>query len=92
MLALDTVVLTDNQATGSDGVNGGDGLGGGLYNLGTATVVNSLIKRNKAKGGSAGSGGLAGKALGGGVYNAGSISIDALTVIYGNSPDNRYGC
>ena len=29
---------------------------------------------------------------GGGVYNAGSIVIDALTVISGNSPENRHGC
>jgi hypothetical protein len=35
---------------------------------------------------------VAGNALGGGVYNGGSIWIDALTVIYGNTPDNRYGC
>jgi hypothetical protein len=42
--------------------------------------------------GSAGAGGLASNALGGGVYNAGSIPIDAPTVIYGNAPDDRYGC
>jgi hypothetical protein len=54
-------------------------------------LINSTIKRNKAKGGSA-SGGLSGNALSGGVYNARSIAIDALTVIFGNAPDNRYGC
>jgi hypothetical protein len=58
---------------------------GGLYNLGTATLSNSTITRNKAKGGQAGN------ALGG-VYSTGSIAIDALTVISGNTPDNRYGC
>jgi hypothetical protein len=66
--------------------------GGGHFNLSTATLIKSTITRNKAKGGSAGAGGLAGNALGGGVYNGGSISIDALTVISGNTPANRYGC
>jgi hypothetical protein len=33
-----------------------------------------------------------GDTLGGGVSNGGSISIGALTIISGNSPDNHYGC
>ncbi len=33
----------------------------------------------------------AANALNIGVYSAGSISIDALTVIFGNAPDNCYG-
>jgi hypothetical protein len=37
-------------------------------------------------------GGLVGNALGGGVYSTGSIAIDALTVIYGHLPEDRYGC
>jgi hypothetical protein len=30
--------------------------------------------------------------LGGGVFNVGTISIDALTFIFGNKPDNCFGC
>jgi hypothetical protein len=67
VLALDTVLLTANQAIGSDGASGGDGLGGGLFNLGTATLIKSTITGNTAKGGSAGAGGPAGNALDGGV-------------------------
>jgi hypothetical protein len=47
-------------------------------------------------GGAAGSGGQAGTALGGGVFNdifvGATVSIDALTVIFGNKPDNCFGC
>ncbi len=67
--------------------------------MGTATLNKSLITRNKAKGGEAGSGGAAGVGMGGGVYNEivaeASISIDALTAIFSNFADlfpDRYGC
>ncbi len=44
----------------------------------------------------AGAGGVSGNALGGGVYNwvdaGATIMIAPLTFIYGNKPDNRYGC
>jgi hypothetical protein len=71
---------------------GGDGLGGGLYNMGTATLSESAITGNKAKGGAADSGGLPGEAHGGGVYNdlGATLLIDALTWICGNGPDDRY--
>jgi hypothetical protein len=92
VITLDIVALTDNQATGGAALGGGDGLIGGLYRLGTATLIKSTVTRNKVKWGAADAGTLAGSALGGGVYNAGGISIDALTVISGNAPDNRYGC
>jgi hypothetical protein len=91
MLALDSDALFNNQATWGDDLNGRDGLGGELYNLGTASLTKSFVNRNRAKGGSAGAGGLDGVALSGGVDDAGGISIDALTVICGNTPDNRYG-
>jgi hypothetical protein len=74
----------------------GVGLGGGLFNLGTASLTKSTIAGNKARGGSAGAGGLAGNGLGGGVYNGAdagaTISIDPLTFVPGNTSDNRYGC
>jgi hypothetical protein len=83
-------------ASGSNGGDGGDGLGGGLYNGGKATVTESTISRNKAEGGDAGSGGSVGTGEGGGVYNnlaeGADISIDLLTAIFANLPDNCFGC
>ena len=79
------------------GANGGDGLGGGLDNLATATLSESAIFGNRAKGCGANSGGLPGEAHGGGVNNdilnnpLAAISIDALTWIFGDWPDDRYG-
>ncbi len=83
---------------GGTGGKGGDGLGGGLCNQGSVTLIQCLITGNKAQAGAAGSGGLAGEAWGGGVYNdllsdpAATISIDAWTLLYGNTPDDRFGC
>ena len=77
------------------GGNGGVALGGGLFNTGTATLTETTITGNKAKGGAAGSGGLPGLGVGGGVYNAGTISIDALDLIFGNEADlfpDCFGC
>ena len=65
--------LTDNKATGGRGGTEATAVtaqGGGLYNLGTTTLINSTITGNKAKGGVAGVGGVAGLGIGGGVYNA----------------------
>ena len=67
-------------------------LGGGLDNIGNAYVTKCLIASNAATGGTAGAGGQAGDALGGGICNSGTIQIDALTFIFGNSPDDRFGC
>ena len=101
-LTVSGSTLIANQAiggAGGAGANGGIALGGGLYNMGTATLIQSTITRNKAKGGAAGSGGAAGLGMGGGVYNdidsGATISIDALTAIFGNYADlfpDRYGC
>jgi hypothetical protein len=97
-LTVSRTTLFANQAIGGAGGtngNGGDGLGGGLFNLGTATVIQSIIVGNAAVGGSAGSGGQAGSGLGGGVFNyfftGATISIDTLTGIFGNKPDDRFG-
>jgi hypothetical protein len=81
------------------GGNGGNAQGGGLFNQGTATVIHSIIVGNAAMGGAAGSGGQAGSALGGGVFNyfftGATVSIDPLTVIFGNKADafpDCFGC
>jgi CSLREA domain-containing protein len=75
-------------AGGSNGGNGGDGLGGGLYNAGTANLIHSIIAFNHAASGEAGFGGMDGTGDGGGIFNAGALSIDALTVIFGNHPND----
>jgi hypothetical protein len=46
--------------------------------------VNSTIVHNLAQGGAGNTGG---QGEGGGVCNAGTISIDALTAIFGNKAD-----
>jgi len=66
VLALSTRAVTNNRAAGINGLYR-DGLIGGLYDLGTATLLKSLINRNKVKAGSADA--VVGNALGGGVYN-----------------------
>jgi CSLREA domain-containing protein len=72
--------ITHNHAIGGDGGNGGDGLGGGLYNAGTANLIDSIIAFNHASGGDA---------HGGGIFKAGgTLTIDALTEIFGNHPDD----
>jgi hypothetical protein len=76
-----------------DGTDGGNGYGGGVYiAAGTATIRNSTITANTAKGGAGGDGyhssgvhsrsGSAGTSAGGGIYiNAsGSGGLDAATV------------
>jgi hypothetical protein len=104
-LKLSDSILIFNQAiggAGGTGGTGGTGLGGGLYNGGDASrgggasLNKSAIAFNMAKGGAAGSGGSAGIGEGGGVYNnlaqGADISIDLLTVIFANQPDNCFGC
>jgi hypothetical protein len=93
-------MLSANQAVGGaggTGVHGGNGQGGGLFNfVGTVSIAQCIITDNLAEGGAGGAGGMAGTAHGGGVYNdkvdGGTISIDALTVIFGNTPDDCFGC
>ena len=98
-LTVSGTTLIANQAIGGAGGAGGNGgyaLGGGLYNMGTTTLIESIITGNKAKGGAAGSGGVAGLGMGGGVYNdvdlGATISIDALTAIFGNDADEWKDC
>jgi hypothetical protein len=68
--------------------NGGNGLGGGLYNDGstafgvsTLTVTGTTITHNDADGGAAGAGGSAGQGIGGGLYLAdgGIVCLDVFT-------------
>ena len=76
-----------------DGTDGGDGYGGGVYvAAGTATIRNSTITANTAKGGAGGDGyhssgvhshsGSAGTSAGGGIYikAAAAAGLDAATL------------
>jgi hypothetical protein len=73
-----------NDAQGGGG-NGGDGLGGGLYNDGTSTltVTLSTVTDNYA------TGGIAGQGIGGGVYSLGIFAYDPTTIIKKNHASTR---
>lgn len=64
--------LSHNLAQGGAG---GDGLGGGLWNGGTAFVLDTAISHNLALGGDGLDGGNGGNGLGGGIYNDGAASL-----------------
>lgn len=94
-LAIKDSILTENQAIGGAAgasLKGGDGLGGGLFNFGAATLTETTVTSNKAIGGAASAPGVAGKGIGAGIFNLGEISIAALDLIYGNYPDDCFGC
>ncbi len=69
-------VLSDNRAVGGDGgtgVTGGEGAGGGIYNLdATLTVSNSTFTGNQADGGNGGPG------AGGGIANGGALASEGI--------------
>ncbi len=84
--------------------DGGDGLGGGIYNDGSTdfgvsslTITGSTITHNDADGGAGGASGSAGQGIGGGLYLAdgGIVCIDTATVIKKNhastSSDDTFG-
>jgi len=75
-----------NLALGGDGADGGDGLGGGVYNDHSSflTLRASTVTKNHANGGDAGAGGTNGQGVGGGVYNLGLFDYDDLTRIDDN--------
>ena len=71
---------------GADGSDGGNGLGGGVYNDAASSLrlERSTITANHANGGDGGEGGSDGEGIGGGVYNLGAFDLDALTLIFKN--------
>ena len=95
VLTVSDSLIALNQAIGgaSLGGNGGNGLGGGIFNgvpnpFGTPslTLRRSLVTFNRAAGGAGGNGGTAGLGQGGGLYLApGGVAIaDPLTTIFFN--------
>jgi hypothetical protein len=95
-------MIYSNQARGGCGdasgapSNGGDGLGGGVYNIAGSkmTVTAGRITANRAVGGKGKHGGSDGQGLGGGLYHLGTFIVDPATVIRRNhastSNDNVY--
>jgi hypothetical protein len=79
-LALDSLTITGFAVTGgtggsggSGGGGGGAGMGGAIFNQGTLTIQNCLIKSNTATGGTGGYGNYGGGpgGGGGGIYGSG---------------------
>jgi hypothetical protein len=63
------------------GGNGGNGLGGAVFNNGGLTLTGSTVVNNSADAGAAGAGGSAGLGKGGGLYvDAGSVCLDQQTL------------
>ena len=92
MLTLTGSMIYSNQARGGSGdasgapSNGGDGLGGGVYNIAGSemTVTASKITANWATGGKGKHGGSDGQGIGGGLYHLGTFTVDPATVISKN--------
>jgi hypothetical protein len=83
---------------GGPGGNGGDGLGGGIYEdaLSTLTLNGATVEHNRAIGGDADTGGTDGQGVGGGVYNAGgTVEVDHTKIKHNHastSDDDCFGC
>jgi hypothetical protein len=101
-LSVDDSQLLLNTAQGGAGgalANGGDGLGGGVYVLGTTTasIDTTWIVANAALGGSAGTGGASGEGVGGGLYieTGAGVTFDTSTNVVFNfastDDDNIFG-
>jgi hypothetical protein len=101
-LSVDDSQLLLNAAQGGAGValaNGGDGLGGGAYVLGTTTasIDTTWIVANAALGGSALTGGARGEGVGGGLYveTGAGVTFDTSTNVVFNfastDDDNIFG-
>jgi hypothetical protein len=72
VLRVEGSTITHNKAQGGAGAAGssaGNGLGGGLWNGGTASIFDTAVSHNHALGGDGGNG------FGGGVYNGATASL-----------------
>jgi hypothetical protein len=93
--------IKSNVARGGSGdssgppSNGGDGLGGGVYNApgSTTNVTAGTITANRATGAKGKLGGSDGRGIGGGLYNLGTSTFDPKTITKNHastSHDNVY--
>ncbi|MFO0843655.1 MAG: right-handed parallel beta-helix repeat-containing protein [Gemmataceae bacterium] len=70
-LTLSHCLIFGNQALGGAGgvgSGGGWGLGGGIFDSGTTTLIQTMISCNQAIGGAGGAGGQGGEGMGGGIF------------------------
>ena len=78
-LTVEGSAVADNTAQGGaagpGGRSAGDGLGGGLWNAGTAFVVDTAVSHNHALGGDGADGSDGGNGYGGGFYNDSTSSL-----------------
>ena len=96
--SVDGSTITDNDAIGGAGragVDGGDGLGGGIAigglgspysGPGSVTISNTTVTKNLAQGGAGGKGGDGGDGLGGGLF---SDTSSRVTLIASTITRNR---
>jgi hypothetical protein len=92
-------IIDHNQAQGGSAdtigpaSHGGPAEGGGVDNLGGATVIASTITHNQAIGAAGGNGGNGGHGWGGGVANesGGTLSISSTTVAYNEAQGGNGG-
>jgi hypothetical protein len=86
-LTLERVAVRDNRAIGAEASPGGDAEGGGIFNNGSLTVVQSTVSGNEADAGDGVySGDDGGDAHGGGIANGEDGSLMVInSTISGNS-------
>jgi hypothetical protein len=101
------LTIADGLAAGADGAPegflcnppntpGGPGRGGGILNDGNLTLINSMVRGNRAQGGNGVWGGWCspkpgGDAEGGGVYNSGSLMLVNCAFYQNDSVAGRGG-
>jgi hypothetical protein len=92
--SVEDSTITNNEAiggAGEDGVEGGDGLGGGIAvgglgspstGPGSITISDTTVTRNLARGGKGGAGSDSGDGLGGGLFSdtSSTVSLIASTI------------
>jgi hypothetical protein len=93
-LTITESIIDGNKArgghahTGGPPSDGGDGLGGGVYQDSgtgsTTTLIACSITHNRARGGRGRHGGGDGQGVGGGLHSPGTVAVDPATVINKN--------
>jgi hypothetical protein len=87
MLVIGNSKINSNVARGGSGdtspsSKGGDGLGGGVYNIegSTTNLTTFPITQNWARGSKGKNGGSEGQGIGGGLYNLRASTFDSTTI------------
>ncbi|HEY3763081.1 MAG TPA: LamG domain-containing protein [Verrucomicrobiae bacterium] len=91
MVTNNSLIITHGYVVGANGnfatdgnYNGGDDIGGGIYNAGTLTLNNCTVTNNTVVGGAGGANSPiaynGGNGFGGGIYNNGTLTLNNSTV------------